>query len=188
MKISPVLSGLPDDLENRTYEESQTFLKLQELGIDYSYVNHEPAATLELCSDIDKVLDTHICKNLFLCNRQKTAYYLLLIEGNKIFKTKFLSSQIQSSRLSFASAEDMLDLLHVSPGSASVFSLLFDGGGKVQLLIDEPLLSYDSLGFHPCKNTSSLKISMDSLLHCFLPYTGHSPLVVNLPEVMDASQ
>lgn len=188
MNISPILSGLPDDLENRTYEEQQTFLKLQELGIDYSYVNHEPAATLELCSEIDKVLDTHICKNLFLCNRQRTAFYLLLIEGNKIFKTKFLSSQIQSSRLSFASAEDMRDLLRVSPGSASVFSLLFDGDRKVQLLIDEPLLSYKCLGFHPCKNTSSIKISVDALLHCFLPYTGHSPIIVSLPEVMDASE
>ena len=66
---------------------------------------------MEACNAIDAVLGVLICKNLFLCNRQKTNYYLLMMPGDKKFKTKELSSQINSARLSFAGTEDMLQYL-----------------------------------------------------------------------------
>lgn len=183
MNISGVFSGAPDVLDGREQIEIDTYALLLDLGIAFSRVDHDAAATLEECGEIDKVLGTHVCKNLFLCNRQKSAFYLLLLEGNKVFKTKYLSAQIGSSRLSFASADDLYDILGVKPGSASVFALMNDKDHKVQLLIDRPLTLRKDLGFHPCRNTSSLKVEVNDLLNTFLPSVGHEPIVVDLPEL-----
>lgn len=185
MIISQVYCGAPENCTGRDVVEINTYDLLNRLSISYHRVDHQEAATLEECAMIDKVLCTHICKNLFLCNRQKTAYYLLLLEGNKVFKTKYLSAQIGSSRLSFASAEDMELILGVKPGSASVFALMNDKDMRVQLLIDKPLLEYDDLGFHPCRNTSSVKVSKNDLLDVFLPAIDHLPIYVDLPVIND---
>jgi Ala-tRNA(Pro) deacylase len=128
---------------------------------------------MEACLAVDAELGVTMCKNLFLCNRQKTNFYLLLMP-DKVFKTKELSSQIQSARLSFGSPEDMEALLGVTPGSATVFGLMNDPEGRVQLLIDEDLLAQEFWGCHPCVNTSSLRIASRDVLERFLPAVGHA--------------
>ena len=157
---------------------------LKQLDIPYTVTTHEPAATMQDCAAIEAVIGAPICKNLFLCNRQQTAFYLLLMPGNKPFKTKYLSEQIGSSRLSFASAEQMQALLHVTPGSASPFCLLFDPESRIRLLIDRDLLQEPFCGCHPCKNTATVRIAAQSLLENFVPSTGHSYTAVTLPEVL----
>ena len=172
----------PLDLAERSEEERETFLFLDRLGIPYDRVEHEPAMTIEACEEIDRLLGVSMCKNLFLCNRQQTAFYLLMMPGNKPFRTKDLSAQIQSARLSFADETFMWDYLHIRPGSVSVMGLLFDTQNRVRLLIDEDLLAEPYIGCHPCVNTGSLKIRTGDLLQKILPETGHAFTAVSLPD------
>ena len=175
-----VYSATPEKLTSRTEMEQRSFALLEELNITYTYVDHEPALTMEDCKEIDEVLGVKMCKNLVLCNRQKTNYYLLLMPGDKVFKTKELSSQINAARLSFASGEAMEELLGVLPGSASVLGLIKDTEGKVQLLIDKDLLQEEFFGCHPCKNTSSIRFTTGDLLTLILPHVKHDYIAVEL--------
>lgn len=175
-----IYTTTPSNLVSRTEMEQRSFALLDELNIPYTYVDHEPALTMEDCAEIDEVLGVKMCKNLVLCNRQKTDYYLLLMPGDKVFKTKELSAQINSARLSFASGEAMEELLGVLPGSASVLGLLKDTEGKVQLLIDKDLLGEKYFGCHPCKNTSSMRFTTEDLINLVLPKMGHEFIAVEL--------
>ena len=173
-------NGRPTDTTGRLDKEIRTYDFLDKLGIEYQRIDHEAAFTMEVCEEIDKTLGATICKNLFLCNRQKTDFYLLMIPGDKTFKTKELSHQIGSARLSFASPQDMEKYLDITPGSVSIMGLMNDKDNKVQLLIDEDLLEHPYLGCHPCINTSSLCIKTDDILKTFLPAVHHEPRYVRL--------
>ena len=175
-----LFQGRPASVEGRLPREIRTYDFLDELGIKYERTDHEAADNMEACYEIDKVLGVVICKNLFLCNRQKTKFYLLMMPGEKKFKTKELSAQINSARLSFAAAEDMLKYLDIEPGAVSIMGLMNDKACEVQLLIDEDVLKDDYVGCHPCVCTSSLKLKTEDLMWRFLPATGHEALVVHL--------
>ena len=161
-------------------QEAAAFDLLEELGIPYDRVSGDPADNMEKCAAVSEVLGTPICKNLFLCNRQATDFYLLLIPGDKPFKTKYLSAQIGSSRLSFAKPEYMEKYLDITPGSVSIMGLMNDHEKKVQLLIDEDVLKDEYFGCHPCINTSSLKIRTKDLVEKIIPAMGHEPKIVKL--------
>ena len=173
-------SGRPDKTEGRLPREIRTYDFLDNLGIEYERTDHEAANNMEACNEIDAVLGVIICKNLFLCNRQKTRFYLLMMPGDKKFKTKELSSQINSSRLSFASPGDMLKYLDIEPGAVSIMGLMNDTEHAVQFLIDEDVLKDEYLGCHPCVCTSSLKMRTGDVIQRFLPATGHEYLTVHL--------
>ena len=173
-------NGRPEDTSGRKEKEIKVYDILDSLHIPYIRADHEAVMTMEACEEIDKALGMEICKNLFLCNRKKTAYYLLLMPGSKALKTKELSQQIPTTRLSFASGEDMEDYLNVTPGSATVMGLIFDPENKVQLLVDEDLLKLEEFGCHPCVNTSSLKIRTKDIVETFLPAVHHDMTVVKL--------
>ncbi len=175
-------SGGPDRQEgHRRERELMVYELLERLHIPYERIDHIQADTMEACQAVEEALQgAVICKNLFLCNRQRTAFYLLMMPGDKAFKTKELSAQIGSSRLSFGEAVYMERYLHISPGSVSVMGLMNDREQKVQLLIDRDILQEEYLGCHPCMNTSSLRLRMKDLLETFLPAVGHEPLYVEL--------
>ena len=172
--------GRPDNIDGRLIREIRTYDFLDRMGIQYDRTDHEAATTMEACEEIDRVLGVVMCKNLFLCNRQKTRFYLLLMPGDKKFKTKELSSQIGSARLSFAGAEDMLKYLDIEPGAVSVMGLMNDRNHEVQLLIDKDILEEEYLGCHPCVCTSSMKIRTADIIERFLPETGHEYQTVTL--------
>ena len=172
--------GRPENGEGRLEREIRTYDFLDSLGIKYKRTDHEAATTMEACNEIDAVLGVVICKNLFLCNRQKTKFYLLMMPGDKKFKTKELSSQIYSARLSFAGPEDMLKYLDIEPGAVSVMGLMNDKECAVKLLIDEDVLEGEYIGCHPCVCTSSLKMRTDDVVKKFIPATGHSIKTVHL--------
>ena len=158
MYIDPVrYEGRPGNVPERLEKEQRCYALLDELQIPYARVDHEHADTIEACEAVEQVLGEKICKNLFLCNRQKTQFYLLMLEGEKVFKTKDLSRQLGVARLSFAAPADMEKYLDITPGSVSVLGLMNDIEGKVRLLIDEDVLTERYFGCHPCINTSSLK-------------------------------
>ena len=172
--------GRPENINGRLEKEIKVYDLLDSLGIEYIRTDHEPADTMEACNKIDKVLDILICKNLFLCNRQKTAFYLLMMPGDKVFKTKELSSQINSARLSFASAEDMEKYLNITPGSVSVMGLMNDTDNSVRLLVDEDVLKGEYVGCHPCINTSSIKLKTKDVFDTFIKAVHHDMTVVHL--------
>ena len=173
-------TGRPAGTEGRLPREIRTYDYLDALNIPYQRTDHERADNMEACNRIDAVLGVTICKNLFLCNRQKTAFYLLMMPGNKKFKTKELSAQIQSARLSFADPEDMLKYLDIEPGAVSIMGLMNDRDHAVQFLMDEDVLRSEYVGCHPCVCTSSLKLRTADVLQVFLPATGHSLRTVRL--------
>lgn len=166
--------------KGRILKEMAVYELLEELEIPYLRVDHEAAATVDDCQGVDEALGIHICKNLFLCNRQKTDFYLLMMPGLKKFKTKELSAQLGVARLSFAEAEYMEEFLNITPGSVSVLGLMNDKEHRVRLLIDRDLLQDEYVGCHPCVNTSSLKLRMTDILEKFLPYVGHAYTAVEL--------
>lgn len=173
-------NGRPENTEGRLPREVRTYDYLDSLGIKYQRTDHAPVNHMEACNEIDAVLDVMICKNLFLCNRQKTKFYLLMMPGDKKFKTKELSGQIHSARLSFAEPEDMLKYLDIEPGAVSVMGLMNDSSHAVQLLIDEDVLEGEYVGCHPCVCTSSLKILTKDVIGKFLPATEHEYVTVHL--------
>lgn len=176
-------NGRPENVNDRLDKEIRVYDFLDKLNVTYQRVDHEAAMTMEACEEIDHTLgdDTAICKNLFLCNRQETNFYLLLMPGDKPFKTKDLSAQIGSARLSFAKPEYMEKYLDITPGSVSVLGLMNDHEKKVQLLIDEDVLKDPYFGCHPCINTSSLKFTTKDFIEKIIPALEHEPVIVNLP-------
>lgn len=174
--------GRPADAAERLPREQRCYDFLDRLGIDYDRVDHDHADTMEVCREIDKTLGATICKNLFLCNRQQTDFYLLAMPDNKRFKTRDLSALLGVSRLSFADAEHMEALLDLTPGSVSVLGLMNDRDRRVQLVLDSPALEREYFGCHPCINTSSLRFKTSDLLEKILPALHHEPIILTLPE------
>lgn len=166
--------------EGRPLEEMRVYKFLDFLNIRYQRADHDAAETMEGCAAIEKVLKTPICKNLFLCNRQQTQFYLLLMPGDKPFKTKEITKQIGSARLSFGPEEKMYELLGCHKGSASVLGLMNDQAGAVQLLVDDDLRKNSLIGAHPCHNTSTLKLHSDDIFGTFLEAVHHEPRWVHL--------
>lgn len=173
-------SGAPDDL--RPENERAVYQFLQSLHIPFFRIDHEPVHTMEDCLEIDRALGGEICKNLFLCNTQKTRFYLLMIQEIKNFKTKDVSRQLGVSRLTFGPPEEMEKLLHLSPGAVSPMGLLFESAADVQLILDEDVAKADQLGCHPCVNTASIRLAMRDFLNRYLPATGHAPIYVRIPK------
>ena len=174
--------GSPADLTGRSEREKRTYAFLDRLGISFDRTDHpdRPATSMEVCADVDAVLGVHICKNLFLCNRQKTKFYLLIMPGDKPFRTKELSGQLGISRLSFADEAAMAEMLDVHPGSVTVMALLNDPEHRITLALDEDVLKEEMFGCHPCENTSSIRFRTRDLTERILPALGVVPEIVRL--------
>lgn len=176
-----LMNGRPATNEGRLPKEIRCYDLLDTLNVPYQRIDHEAAMTMEACVEIDKALNAVICKNLLLCNRQKTAFYLLMLPGEKHFKTSTFSKTIGSSRLSFADPEYMEQFLDITPGSVSVLGLMNDHDNRVELIMDEDILKGEYFGCHPCINTSSLRIRTADLMDKILPAMDHPARIVVLP-------
>ncbi len=172
--------GRPLNTEGRLQKEIRSYDFLDSLGISYYRIDHEPAMKMEACAAIDKKLGAAICKNLFLCNRGKTSFYLLMMRADKHFDTREVSDQAGSSRLCFASPEDLESMLDLTPGSVSVLGLMNDKENRVKLLVDKDILESEYFGCHPCINTTSLRIKTSDLTEKIFPAMGHMPKLVHI--------
>lgn len=174
--------GSPTDMTGRSDREIRTYRFLDDLGVEFDRTDHfdQPATNMEACEMIDGVLGVKICKNLFLCNRQKTDFYLLIMPGDKAFRTKEFSKEMGISRLSFAGEEYMEQMLDIHPGSVSVMGLMNDREHRVRLAIDEDVLKEEYFGCHPCENTSSIRFKVKDLTEKVLPALGRDPAIVKL--------
>ena len=151
--------GRPADTSGREDKEIRTYDLLDSLQVPFVRVDHDALPTIEACREV----------------------YLLLMPGNKKFKTAVLSKQIGSARLSFGEAEFMESFLDIKPGSVSVMGLMNDREKRVRLLIDKDILEGEYFACHPCINTSSLKFTTRDLMDKILPALGHPHTVVDLP-------
>lgn len=172
--------GCPGDRDGRSEAELHIYEFLDRLAVDYQTLCHEAAFTMEECADVERELGAPVCKNLFLCNRQQTQFYLLMLPGGKKFKTKWLSGQLGCARLSFADEAHMVELLHIHPGAVSPMGIVNDNDNKVLLVIDRDLLSSEYIGCHPCVNTATVKLRLSDLLDKIVPATGHEYRLVDL--------
>ena len=174
--------GSPADTAGRSDRELRAYAFLDKLGVTFDRTDHpeQPATTMEVCAEVDAILGVRICKNLFLCNRQRTSFYLLVMPGDKPFKTRELSGQMGVSRLSFGDEEHMAQFLDLHPGSVSVLGLMNDRDRRVRLVIDEDVLKEPLFGCHPCENTSSIRFATKDLTEKILPALGIEPIVVRL--------
>lgn len=174
--------GRPANLDGRLDKEIRCYDLLDKLGLEYWRCDHPDANanTMADCLEIDSILEAVVCKNLFLCNRQHTQFYLLMMPGDKIFKTKELSGQLGCARLSFAEPEYMEKYLDITPGSVSVLGLMNDSENAVKLLVDKDVLAGEYVGCHPCINTTSLKLKKDDIFGPLLAAMHHDMTVVEL--------
>lgn len=174
-----VEQGRPMDETGRLAKEIRIYDLLDQLGIAFDRIDHRAVATMEDCDDIDAALaPAVICKNLFLCNKKKTQFYLFLIEGAKRYNASELSKQLGCSRLSFAPAEYMEQFMDITPGSASVMGLMNDTGNKIQLIVDEDVLHAEFFSCHPCINTSSIRLKSTDVFETFVEAVHHPYWVV----------
>lgn len=153
---------------------------LKDLAIPYDLVRHEEVHTIEDCAWAQARLGAMVCKNLFLTPRNQSAFYLLVVRPDAVFRTADISGQIGSSRLSFGPAERLMEFLRVAPGAISPLGLLFDRGRRVQLLVDERLKTEARLAFHPNDNAQTLSLASADFFETFLSAVGHQPLFVRL--------
>lgn len=181
-----LMEGRPKDCTGRLAKEIRTYDFLDGLGISYQRIDHKEVMTMDVCKEIDRALQATICKNLFLCNRQETQFYLLMLPGDKKFKTKDLSKELGVSRLSFANEGYMEKYLDITPGSVSVMGLMNDAEQRVRLVLDEEVLRGAEIGCHPCINTSSIKFSTRDLTEKIIPAMKHDYTVVSLPRYEEA--
>lgn len=175
-----VFIGRPEISSDRQARETRVYDLLDKLKIEYMRIDHPPTDNMEVCLERTKVLDTRICKNLFLCNRQETVFYLLVMPADKQFRTSVVSSQLGVSRLHFAGEQHMEKFLDILPGSVSVLGLMNDAENRVQLLVDEQLIKQEYFACHPCMNTSSLRFKSSELFEKILPEISHKPIFVKL--------
>lgn len=173
-------NGRPQNTNGRLKKEIKVYDYLDNLSIQYDRVDHPPFDTMEDCAETDKLLGVSTVKNLLLCNSQKTEFYMLIMPADKKFKTKELSKQIGSARLSFASGEHMEKLLDITPGSLTILGLINDPKKRVRLLIDRDVCESEYIVAHPCINTSSLRIKTSDILGVFLPSLGRDAIFVDL--------
>lgn len=172
--------GRPMEEGGRLPKEVRTYDFLDSIGVEYWRIDHEAAMTMEVCAEIDEALEATICKNLFLCNRQETEFYLLMMPGEKRFVTKEASKALGVARLSFAKETYLQQYLDITPGSVSVLGLMNDKERKVHLVIDREVLDGEWIGCHPCINTSSLRLRTADLLEKILPALGVRPVLIAL--------
>lgn len=175
-----IYTNRPENCSNRLKKEIRCYDLLESLNISFSGLDHNPTDTIEACEKVEKILGIKICKNLFLCNQQKTKFYLLMMIGSKKFVTKNISKQIGSSRLSFAGPEFMEKYLDITPGSVSVLGLMNDKEHAVTLIVDRDILKNEFTGVHPCINTSSLKLKTSDIFDVILPKLGYEPIFVDI--------
>lgn len=146
---------------------------LEKLGIEFDYREHPPVATIEEATKYWKGLNAGRCKNIFLRNHKGNRHYLVILEHLRELNMRDLEQRLRQGKLSFASPERLKKYLGVEPGSVSPLGILNDQEHHVHIFLDNKLLEFERLSFHPNVNTASITISRSNLVK-FIEYHGNS--------------
>lgn len=178
IQTSPVLTDAPKEF--RTELQRDIYRTLSELGIPYSRTDCDPCLTMEDCAAIDARLEAHTIKTLLLCNRQQTQYYLFIMKGDKPFITKDFGKALGISRVSFAPAEKLLEMLGTVVGATTALSLIRDPEHQIRLVIDEDVLQDPWFCGTDGTTTCYMRFATRDLLEKFIPHIGHQPSVITV--------
>lgn len=176
--VSKPTSELPS--EYKTPLQEMTYKFLSENNIEFSRVDNDEAVTMEDCIEIDKALDMKTVKTLFLCNRQKTQFYLFVTEGDKPFVTKDFSSALGISRVSFASAEMLDEIIGTKVGATTIFGVLREQAQEVRVVFDKAVCESEWFGCSDGTTSCYMKLKTDDILNKLLPSSGHTYEVIEV--------
>lgn len=176
--VSEVCCSVPNCFQ--TPLQRLVYETLEILRIPFARVDTDEAITMEECTAINEKLAIKMVKTLFLCNRQRTDYYLFITTGTKPFRAKDFSTALGISRVSFAPAEQLETMLGTCVGSATIFSSLLDIENRVRIIFDRDVLSEDWYGCSDGTTTSYVKVRTADIWQTFLAYTGHVPTVIEV--------
>lgn len=176
MYISEIKTTVPTD--ERCALETKVYETLSKLSIPFELVDNDSVESMEECIEISEKLGAEIRKTIFLCNRKKTSFYMVILPANKSFNTKEHCKKMDVSRLSFASGDLMMQHLDVAPGTATIMSLINDPDEKVELFIDKEIANSEFFACNPGANTTHLKIKTKDLLNKLLPKIDHPATII----------
>lgn len=170
MEEAPAIYKSP--LQKMAYES------LAKLRISFERVETDETITMEDCIQINEKLDMKMVKTLFLCNRQKTIFYLFVTTADKPFNSKKFSDELGTPRVSFAPAELMENILGVKIGAATVFGVLMDKDNLVKVVFDRDVLLEKWYGCSDGTNTGYMKVKTELIVEKFLTDTNHIPAII----------
>jgi len=152
--------------------------RLTELGIAHRTYDHPAVFTVEEAKALRGTLPGGHCKSLFLKDKKGALWLAVMLEERRLDLRK-LSDALGAARFSFGSAELLLEVLGVTPGSVTPFALINDAAHRVRLALDAEMLRIDPLNYHPLVNTRTTAIAPQDLL-AFVRATGHDPVTLSL--------
>ncbi len=175
---SDILTKSPESFS--TPLQKEVYAALSKLNIPFERIDTDEAITMEDCKTIDKKLNMHTVKTLFLCNRQKTSFYLFITRGDKSFSSKNFSAALNISRVSFAPPEVMLEMLGTKVGAATIFGVLQDADNEIQVVIDKDVTESEYYGCSDGTTTCYMKLRTDDVFGKFLSFTGHRAIITEV--------
>lgn len=178
MYISDITNEMPTSYSSVLEEDVYT--KLNELNIKFDRVDNDTVEAMEECVEISNKLGAEIRKTIIVCNEKKTQFYLVVLPAEKRFDSKLFRDKMGCSRVSFAKAEDMQEILGVVPGSATIMSVINDKDNIVKVAIDKEVADSEFFACNTGENTRHIKIKTSDLLNVFLPNVNHEPTIIEL--------
>lgn len=154
--------------------------KLEELGIAYTLHHHQAVFTVAESDKVDAQIDGTHCRNLFLRDKKKKNFLLVLQNATDV-DIKKLPAIIKSYRLSFGSSERLWEYLGVRPGSVCPFAIMNDTNHQVKILLDKSMMETNIVNYHPLLNTMTIGLKPTDLLK-FIETTGHEAHIVDLSD------
>ncbi len=154
--------------------------KLQELGITYDVVEHPPAFTTEQADSYIEGLEGVRTKSMFLTNKKKTQYYLLIMDDHKSLDMDDFKEQVGANRIRMASADSLAEKMNLPAGTVSPFGLLNNAEKDIQVYFDKDILSEEIMAFHPNTNEKTIFIKTQDLFR-FLEAIDFSYEILTLP-------
>ncbi|MBO5495601.1 MAG: prolyl-tRNA synthetase associated domain-containing protein [Eubacterium sp.] len=177
-QVSEIIKTAPTEFKSTL--QQKVYETLDALEIPFERVDNTPAVTMEDCIEIDEKLKVKTVKTLFLCNRQKTAFYLFVTAGDKPFVTKDFGKALGVSRVSFAPAELLDSMLDTKPGATTVLSTVLDTDNSIRVVIDSEVTGYEYYGCTDGTATSYMRLKTEDVLNKYLPYTNHEYTVIEV--------
>ncbi len=178
MYISDITNEMPTSYSSDL--EENVYTKLNELNIQFDRVDNDTVEAMEECVEISNKLGAEIRKTIIVCNEKKTQFYLVVLPAEKRFDSKLFRDKMGCSRVSFAKAEDMQEILGVVPGSATIMSVINDKDNIVKVAIDKEVADSEFFACNTGENTRHIKIKTSDLLNVFLPNVNHEPTIIEL--------
>ncbi|MCY7217146.1 prolyl-tRNA synthetase associated domain-containing protein [Streptococcus cristatus] len=153
--------------------------KLKELDISFELVEHEPVLTTEQADSFIEGIDGVRTKTMFLTNKKKTAYYLLIMDDKKMLDMDLFKDLVGANRIRMASSDSLFEKMKLPPGTVSPFGLLNNKSKDIEVFFDKEIMDEKRMSFHPNTNEKTLFLDTKDILR-FLEAIGYTPHIIEL--------